>query len=206
MTTIGIVGAGNIGSTLAQLCARAGHEVVLANSRAPETLREVVDGIGTNVRAATVAEAVEVGEILVVSIPLKAYPEVPVDGTAGKVVIDTNNYYPQRDGHIAALDDDSTTSTQLLADHLGQARVVKAFNSIQAQRLADEGAPPGGGRTAIPIAGDDGEAKEIVAHLVNEIGFDTVDTGDLSSSRIFQPGGELYGAAMTAAEIRRAIS
>ncbi len=130
MTTIGLIGSGNIGSTVARLAVDAGHDVVLSNSRGPETLADLVDELGPHARAATAAEAAAAGDIVVVTVPLKAYREVPVEPLRGKVVIDTNNYYPQRDGHIAELDDESTTVSELLQAHLPESRVVKAFNNI----------------------------------------------------------------------------
>src|SRR5688500_15428880 len=130
MTTIGLIGSGNIGSTVARLAVAAGHDVVLSNSRGPETLADLVAELGDRARAATAAEAAEAGDIVVVTIPLKAYREVPVEPLRGKTVIDTNNYYPDRDGHIAELDDESTTTSELLQAHLPGSHVVKAFNNI----------------------------------------------------------------------------
>src|SRR3954447_9395644 len=129
MTTWGFIGSGNIGSTVARLAIAAGHDVVLSNSRGPETLADLVAELGPHARAATPAQAAQAGDVVVVTIPLKAYREVPVEPLRGKVVIDTNNYYPQRDGHIAELDDESTTSSELLQAHLPESRVVKAFNN-----------------------------------------------------------------------------
>jgi hypothetical protein len=191
---IGLIGAGHIGGTLARLFVQAGHQVAVSNSRGPQTLVDLVKSLGENAKAATLEEPAEFGDVVVVSIPTKAIRDVPVVPLAGKVVIDTNNYYAQRDGQIAELDDDSTTSSELLADHLKNARVVKAFNRLRADHLAERGTPAGTpDRLAIPIAGDDQDAKKVVAHLIDEIGFDAVDTGPLSSGRLFQPGTSLYG-------------
>ncbi|MGZ4498188.1 MAG: NADPH-dependent F420 reductase, partial [Nocardioides sp.] len=118
MTTIGLIGAGNIGSTVARLAVNAGHDVVLSNSRGPETLADLVAELGDHARAATAAEAAAAGDVVVVTIPLKSYRDVPVEPLRGKVVIDTNNYYPQRDGEIAELEDESTTTAELLQAHL----------------------------------------------------------------------------------------
>jgi predicted dinucleotide-binding enzyme len=203
---IGFIGAGAIGGTLARLFVQAGDQVALSNSRGPHTLVDLVQELGDNAKAATPEEAAEFGEVVVVSIPVKAIGDVPVAPLAGKVVIDTNNYYAQRDGQIAEIDDDSTTSSELLAVHLKNARVVKAFNQLRSDHLAELGKPAGTpDRLAIPIAGDDPDAKKLVAHLVDEIGFDAVDTGPLSSGRFFQPGGQLYGAQVTAAAIRDVV-
>src|SRR6478735_7465219 len=154
--TIGIIGAGHIGSQVARLAISCGYPVVIGNSRGPETLAELVAELGPSARAATAEDAAKTGEIVVVSIPLKNYREVPVAPLAGKVVIDTNNYYPQRDGHIAELDDESTTTSELLQAHLPESRVVKAFNNIYFGHLRSLPRPAGDPeRSALAIAGDD---------------------------------------------------
>ncbi len=204
---IGIIGAGNIGGALARHFVDAGHEVTIANSRGPETLTELVDQLGPHAHAATAEQAAEFGDIVVVSVPLVNYEQIPVAPTAGKVVIDTNNYYPQRDGQIPELDSKTTTSSELLAAHLPTSQVVKAFNQIQSQRLVEDGTPTGTThRTAIPIAGDDAAAKATVMALIDQIGFDAVDTGPLNSGRLFQPGAPLYVADITADKIRQAMA
>lgn len=204
MTRIGLIGAGNIGGALARHFVAAGHEVALSNSRGPATLADLVAELGPSARAVTPAEAAAFGDVVVVSVPLKRYREVPTTGMAGKPVIDTNNYYPQRDGQIPELDEDRATSSELLAAHLTGAHVVKAFNQIAAARLATDAKPAGAAdRTAIPIAGDDAEVKARIAALIDSIGFDTVDIGGLAASRIFQPGGPLY--AQLSADSARAI-
>jgi predicted dinucleotide-binding enzyme len=204
---IGLIGAGKIGGTLARLFVAQGHEVALSNSRGPETLAELIAEIGPSARAVTPAEAAEFGEVVVVSVPLGRYQEVPTAGMAGKTVIDTNNYYPQRDGHISPLDDDSTTSAELLAKHLPDAHVVKAFNQIRWDHLGANGKPAGTpGRTGIPIAGDDPAAKREVMELIDQIGFDAVDTGPLATGRLFQPNTSLYVANVTAEKIRAVVA
>lgn len=187
MKTIGFIGSGNIGSTLARLFIDAGHGVVLSNSRGPETLADLVLALGDRARAATAAEAAELGDVVVVTTPLHAYREVPVAPLAGKVVIDTNNYYPERDGNIAELDDESTTTSELLAAHLPDAHVVKMFNAIFFEHLGAQGRPAGfPDRRALPMAGDDDNAKVVVQDLVDEIGFDVVDVGPLAQGWRFQ--------------------
>ncbi|MEO6881018.1 MAG: NADPH-dependent F420 reductase [Mycobacteriaceae bacterium] len=187
MKTIGFIGSGNIGSTLAQLFVDAGHGVVLSNSRGPETLSDLVLSLGDRARAATAAEAAELGDVVVVTTPLRAYREVPVAPLAGKVVIDTNNYYPERDGNIAELDDESTTTSELLAAHLPESHVVKMFNAIFFEHLGAQGRPGGSpNRRALPMAGDDDNAKVVVQELVHEIGFDVVDVGPLAQGWRFQ--------------------
>jgi predicted dinucleotide-binding enzyme len=181
VTTIGFIGSGNIGSTVARLAVDAGYDVVLSNSRGPETLRDLTNELGPHARAATATEAASAADIVVVSVPLKAYRAVPVEPLAGKVVIDTNNYYPDRDGHIAELDDESTTTAQLLQEHLGSARVVKGFNNIYFRHLGALARPSGAAdRSALAIAGDDEQAKTSVTAFLDDIGYDAVDLGPLA--------------------------
>lgn len=201
---IGIIGAGHIGGTLARAFVRAGHEVAISNSRGPETLKELVGELGERARAMTTAEAAAFGEVVVVSIPFGRYREVPAKELAGKIVIDTNNYYPQRDGHFEELDTDRTTSSEMFQAHLPGARVVKAFNAIRWDRLRDHARPPGApDRLGIPISGDDPEAKRTVATLIDQIGFDAVDAGSLAEGgRRHQPGTPVYVADLTGAELQ----
>jgi predicted dinucleotide-binding enzyme len=204
---IGLIGAGNIGSTLAKLAVDNGHEVVISNSRGPETLTDLVDELGDSARAGTAAEAATDGEVVVVTIPLKNYRQVPVDELAGKTVIDTNNYYPQRDGQIAELDDGTTTSSQLLAEHLPASRVVKAFNNIRSADLGSQGQPAGTpGRRALPLAGDDEASKKVVSDLIDQFGFDAVDAGRLAEGRRYQPGTPAYLTRLDADELRTAFA
>jgi predicted dinucleotide-binding enzyme len=178
---IGIIGAGHIGGTLARHFVDAGHEVAVSNSRAPETLTGLVEELGDGAQATNPAEAAQFGEIVVVSVPFGRYRELPSEGLAGKVVIDTNNYYPQRDGHFEELDNDRTTSSELLQAHLSGAHVVKAFNAILWTRLRDDGHPAGNGeRVGIPISADDEQAKRTIAELIDQIGFYAVDAGKLA--------------------------
>jgi 8-hydroxy-5-deazaflavin:NADPH oxidoreductase len=204
---IGIVGTGNIGGALAAHFARAGHEVAVSNSRGPESLAELVAALGPAARALAVEEAMRFGDAIAVAIPLGRVAELPADAAAGKVVIDANNYYASRDGQIAELDDDRTTSSELLQRHLRGARVVKAFNTMRAQHLRDLGRPAGDPqRLALPISGDDDEAKRLVAGLIDEIGFDAVDAGSLAEGgRKHQPGSAAYGVDLTADELRAAL-
>jgi 8-hydroxy-5-deazaflavin:NADPH oxidoreductase len=204
MKTIGLIGAGHIGSQLARLAVAHGYDVVVSNSRGPETLASLVHELGPRARAATPAEAAAAGDIVVVTIPLKSYRTVPVTPLAGKIVIDTNNYYPQRDGHIAELDSESTTTSELLQAHLPQSKVVKAFNHIYASELTTHGQPAGSkNRRALVIAGDDESAKAAVARLIDEFGFDVVDAGPLKESWRIQRDTPGYGPRRTADELRR---
>lgn len=206
---IGVIGSGNIGGTVTRLAAAAGHDVAVANSRGPDTLGDLVAEAGPNARAATIEDAIAFGDLIVVAVPVKAYPDLPAEGFDGKIVVDAGNYYPQRDGQIAALDSDETTSTELLAGHLPGARPVKAFNTMNFRPLGSQGSPgaPRGERLALLIAGDDEQAKATVAGLIDELGFAAVDTGSLAQGgRRQQPGSPLYNVELRADEAEAALS
>jgi predicted dinucleotide-binding enzyme len=199
MTTIGLIGAGNIGSTVARLAVDAGYDVVLSNSRGPETLADLVAELGEHARAATPAEAAAAGDIVVVTIPVKNVPQVPVEPLRGKVVIDTNNYYPQRDGQIAELDDESTTVSELLQAHLPESHVVKAFNNINYVMLRELARPHGDPeRSVLAIAGDDAGAKATVAGFLDDIGYDAYDVGPLSEGWRYQRDEPAYASLYSA--------
>jgi predicted dinucleotide-binding enzyme len=207
MATIGLIGAGHIGSQLARLAVKNGHRVVISNSRGPQTLAGLVAELGPSARAATPAEAAAAGEIVIVTVPLKAYRSVPAAPLAGKVVIDTNNYYPQRDGRIPELDAGKTTTADLLQAHLPSSKVVKAFNHIYAAALTTDGQPPGTmNRRALAIAGNDAQAKAIVAKLIDEFGFDVVDAGPLAEGWRYERDMPGYGPRRTADELRRDLA
>jgi predicted dinucleotide-binding enzyme len=194
MTTWSFIGSGNIGSTVARLAVAAGHDVVMSNSRGPSTLDDLIAELGANARAATAEEAAAAGDVVVVTIPLKNYRSVPVDALRGKIVIDTMNYYPDRDGRIGDLDDESTTTSELLQAHLEGARVVKAFNNIYFAHLAALARPKwADDRSALAIAGDDVDAKATVAGLLDEIGYDAVDLGPLAEGWRTQRDTSAYG-------------
>jgi predicted dinucleotide-binding enzyme len=194
MTTIGFIGAGNIGSTVARLAVDAGYDVVLSNSRGPETLAELTSALGPSARAATPAEAASAGDLVVVTIPLKNIGQLPLDALAGKTIIDTNNYYPERDGQISALNDGSKTSSELLQALIPTADVVKGFNNIFFKHLAALARPSGAAdRSALAIAGDSPDAKSAVASFFDAIGYDVVDAGPLAESWRFQPDTPAYG-------------
>lgn len=204
---IGLIGAGNIGGTLARLAVTAGHTVVLSNSRGPDTLADQVRELGPSATAGTPEDAVTGADLVVVSVPMHAYRQVPAAGLTGTVVVDTNNYYPARDGQIAELDDGSATSSELLARHLPGSLVVKAFNAIRFDHLGSHGSPAGTpGRRALPIAGDDAGAKAVVNALIDEFGFDVVDAGPLAEGRRFQPGTPAYGPRLDAEQLRQALA
>jgi len=207
MPTIGLIGAGHIGSQVARLAVKNGDNVVISNSRGPETLAGLVSELGPKARAATPQEAAKAGDIVVVTIPLKNIRSVPVEPLAGKVVIDTNNYYPQRDGHIPELDNESTTTSGLLQAHLPKSKVVKAFNHIYAAALTTDGLPTGApNRRALAIAGHDKDAKATVTRLLDQFGFDTVDIGPLEESWRIQRDTPGYGPRRNAEELRRDLA
>ena len=205
---IGIIGSGKIGSTLAAHFVRIGHDVAIGNSRGPASLADLVAELGDRARAATPEGAAAFGDVVVVSIPFGRYRELPTSGLSDTIVVDANNYYPQRDGNFPELDDDTTTSSELLQAHLPNARVVKAFNAMNWRRLRDLGRPAGDpDRLGVPISGDDEQAKETVAELIDRIGFDPVDAGSLAEGgRKHQPGSPVYAADLPTAELRSRLA
>jgi predicted dinucleotide-binding enzyme len=207
MTTIGFIGAGHIGQAVARLALDHGYDVVLSNSRGPETLTAVVDALGPGASADTAEGAATRGDLVVVTIPFKAHRDVPVAPLAGKIVIDTNNYYPQRDGQVAEIDDGRTTSAAMLADHLPESRVVKAFNHITSSHLTEHARPADSeDRRALAVAADDPEAKATVDGLIDELGFDTVDAGLLADSWRYEPNTPGYGPWLDEAGLRDALA
>jgi len=183
MTTLGIIGAGHIGSQVARAAIAAGYDVVIANSREPETLAALVAELGEHARAATAADAAAAGDVVVVTVPFKSYASIPVEPLAGKIVIDTNNYYWERDGHVPALDEGRDTVTGLLQEHLPTSRVAKGFNHIMAKDITTDGRPAGAAdRRALATASDFADAAAFVTGLYDQFGFDTVNVGPLSES------------------------
>ncbi|MFD8261149.1 NADPH-dependent F420 reductase [Streptomyces griseoluteus] len=205
---IGIIGAGNIGGNLTRRLTALGHDVAVANSRGPETLRELAEETGaTPVRAEDAAEG---AQVVVVTVPLKAVPLLPdglLDGAAeGAAVIDTGNYYPQRDGRIAAIEDEGLTESRWTERHLGHP-VIKAFNGTYAQDILERPRPAGDpDRLALPVAGDDEAAKRTVRALIEELGFDTVDAGGITDSWRQQPGTPVYGLQAGVEAVRKALA
>ena len=194
MTTVGIIGSGMIGGTVARLAVAAGYRVVLSNSRGPQTLAELAGELGPLATAGAAGQAAEAGDLVLVSVPVKAFGDLPVTALAGKPVMDTGNYYPQRDGQLAELDTGALTSSALLQRYLSGAQVVKVFNNIFFKHLASLARPHGADeRTALPIAGDDAAAKAAVTAFLDAIGYDAVDTGSLADSWRQEPGTPVYG-------------
>lgn len=192
---IGIIGSGHIGSTAARLFIKAGHDVAVSNSRGPDTLRALIAELGGRARALTVNEAARFGDVVLVAIPFGKYRDLPAEALTGKIVIDAGNYYPERDGQFTELDLGKTTSSELVAQHLPDTRVMKAFNTIYYKDLAEQGDTNLSleNRRVIFIAGDNRAAKATVARLIEEIGFAPIDLGGLhEGGKRQQPGTPVY--------------
>ena len=202
---IGIIGAGFIGRGLASLAVKSGHEVMISNSRAPRTLGSTA--VALRCQVGTAADAAAFGELVMLAIPFYAIDTLPSDALKGKIVVDANNYYPERDGAISELDRNETTTSEMLARHLAGARVVKAFNAILQRDLEVDcraaGAPD---RRALPISGDDVQAKRIVTGLLDQFGYDTVDAGPLSEGWRFQRAKPAYCIRLDVAGLMRALA
>ncbi|SIO85703.1 Predicted dinucleotide-binding enzymes [Nocardiopsis sp. JB363] len=200
--TLGIIGAGAVGQTVARLAIAGGWNVVLSNSRGPRSLTDLVTELGPKARAATVAEAAIAGDLVVAAVPLIAHAQLPKRELAGKIVIDTMNYTVERDGHLPELDSNELTSSGMTQRHLADSRVVKAFNNITTDHLAALPRPKDvADRNALPIAGDDTEAKKEAGALLSDLGFDAVDVGDLGQSWRFGPNTALYALVYAGEEM-----
>jgi hypothetical protein len=203
MAKIGTIGAGNIGGTLAKRFAELGHDVTISNSRGPQSLTERAAELG--VKTGTIEEATTGADVVVLAIPLKAVADLPSDIFDGLIVIDANNYYPQRDGVIPEIG--PASSTRWTADQFPKATFVKAFNNIQSAHLGGSGQPAGTpGRIALPVATDDATARELVFGLVDALGFDPVDGGSLDESWRQEPGTAIYGTDLDAAGAEKALA
>lgn len=193
MPTLGIIGSGNIGTAVARLAVATGIPVVVANSRGPQSLADLIAELGPLATAGTVEQAAQAGDFVLLSVPLHAHTAVPAAPLAGKVVLDTSNYYPSRDGRIAELDKDEVTTSELILRHFDGARLVKAFTNILAHHIPQLARPAGAAdRTALPIAGDDAGAKADAATLIDRLGFDTIDAGSFAQSWRFEPDATAY--------------
>jgi predicted dinucleotide-binding enzyme len=194
MTTVGLIGSGRIGSTVARLAVDAGHDVVLSNSRGPETLRDLVAELGPRARAATCEGAAAAGDIVVVSLPVTAYPEIAGAPLAGKAVLDTGNYYPARDGQIPEIDDGTFFDSEYLREQLTGAEVVKVFNNIFFRHLLNLARPADAAdRSYLPIAADSTAVKGAVTEFLDSIGYGTIDSGLLADGWRQLPGTPVYG-------------
>ena len=201
---IGIIGAGFIGRGLALHAIRNGHDVMISNSRGPRTLGSAAAALRCQV--GTADDAARFGDVVFLALPMHAYKEIPVAPLAGKVVVDVVNYYPDRDGPIETLDTGSTTTSEMIARHLPGAKLVKAFNAILANDLEKDARPSGTpGRRALPIAGDDLEAKAMVATLVDQFGFDVVDAGPLTEGWRFERARPVYCVRLEKDGLTRAL-
>ena len=195
MATVGLIGSGRIDSTVARLAIVAGYDAVLSNSRGPQTLRNVVESLGPRARAATGDEAAVLSDLVVVAVPVKAFPALPAGALAGRLVLDAGNYYPPRDGHVPEIDDKSLTSSAYLHRNAPGAEVVKVFNNIFFKHLQNLARPAGSAsRSCLPIAGDSAAAKETVAEFLDAIGYEALDYGTLAESWRQEPGTPAYGA------------
>ena len=192
--TIGILGSGAIGSNVARLAINGGFQVVVSNSRGPETLKDLVQELGKNCCAGTVEETARCADLVVLSVPLSAYKKLPVDALRGKIVIDTMNYYPTRDGKFPELDEARITSSEMVQDFLKDSIVVKTLHTQDSSHLFTNGRPKdvSSKRTTIPISGDDYQAKKIVTSFLNSIGYNVIDAGTLADSWKVEPGTPIY--------------
>ena len=196
MTTIGIIGAGHIGSTLAQGLIGLGHDVVISHSRGPESLAELIAELGPKAQAATPEEAAAAGEWAIVTVPMKSLDAVPVEQLEGKIVLDTCNYYWERDGRISVLDENETTTSEMVQAHLPSSRIVKAFNHIRAAEILTDGTPAGTeNRRALATASEFPEAIALVTEIYDAFGLDTVNVGPLSESWRVERDRPAYAAA-----------
>jgi predicted dinucleotide-binding enzyme len=203
---IGIIGAGHVGSTLAGLFVHAGHDVAIANAHGPATLRDLQTELGPHGHAVTTEEAAFYGDAVVLAVPFGHYRDIPTGGLDGKTVIDAGNYYAERDGHIAVLDDQVTTSSELVQQYFSLTHVVKAFNAMRWDHLRDFGHEGGANHLyGIPVAGDDPVAKTDIFNLIEQVGYEPVDAGDLGDGRKFQPGTDVYDADLWADDLRDLI-
>jgi predicted dinucleotide-binding enzyme len=201
---VGVIGSGHIGATVARRLVDSGHEVAISNSRGPDSLHDLATAIGA--KPATVEDAAQFGDVVVEAIPFGAYDELPKDALQGKLVIDASNYYPGRDGTYEDVEH-GTASAELVARHLDGAKVVKAFNTMNWKSIRDQARPAGDpDRLAMPIAADDEKAKQRVAELIDEMGFDPVDGGTLHESKRQEPGTPVYGADLPADAARDALA
>lgn len=202
---IGIIGAGFVGRAVARLATQAGHQVMLSNSRGPQTLFSLKPMIGCE--AGTVEEAADFSDMVVIAVPLNAVAQLPSSRLKNKLIIDAVNYYPERDGQIAELDNGTLTTSERLAQQFPDATVVKAFNAIQMTDLEVQGLPAGdSNRRALPLAGDDEQAKKRVATLYDTFGFDPVDVGPLAEGWRFERGTPVYCVRMTRAQLKAAVA
>jgi 8-hydroxy-5-deazaflavin:NADPH oxidoreductase len=207
MTTIGIIGSGHVGSNLAKAAVAHGYDVVISNSTGPDSLAGLVGELGQQATAATPEQAAAAADFAIVAIPVTTVGQVPVKPLAGKVVIATINYFPKRDGPIAEIDNGTTTVPGVLQAHLPASKVVRAFSMIDAADMSGDGHPAGDPkRRALALAGDDAEARKLVAGLYDQLGFDTLDLGGLAESWRVDPGQAAFVTRQNLAELRANVA
>ena len=202
---IGIIGAGFIGRAVARLAVKHGHEVMISNSRHPKTLGSAMVSIGCAI--GTAKDAAEFGEVVLLAVPFSATQDIDPAPLAGKILMDADNYYPMRDGAIPELDSGATTTSEITARHFAGAQVVKAWNAILEKDIETTGKPSGAlDRRALPIAGDDAEAKRVAAELFDQLGFDVVDAGPLSEGWRFERARPAYCRPLDKAALTKALA
>jgi len=207
MTIIGIIGSGHVGSNLAKAAIAHGYDVMLSNSQGPDSLTDLVAELGPRASSAAPADAAAASDFAIVAIPITTIDQVPVEPLTGKVVIATINYFPQRLGHIPEIDDGTTTAPGLLQAHLPASRVVRAFSMIDAGDMSGDGHPAGDPkRRALALAGDDPAAKQLVAGLYDEFGFDALDIGGLDESWRVDVGQPAFVVRQNLAELKANVS
>jgi hypothetical protein len=203
MTTIGIIGSGHVGQSIAKAAIANGYDVVLSNNQGPGSLASVVKRLGSHASAATPAEAAARGDFAVVAIPITTIDQVPVEPLEGKVVICTINYFPERLGHIPEIDNGTTTAPGLLQAHLPKSQVVRAFSMIDAADMSEDGHPKGDPkRRALALSGDDPDAKKLVANLYDQFGFDALDIGGLDESWRVDAGQKAFVTHQNLAQLK----
>jgi predicted dinucleotide-binding enzyme len=207
MTTIGILGSGHVGTSLARASIAHGYDVILSNTRGPGSLTAVVSDLGPHASAASPTEAASAADFAIVAIPLTGIDQVPVRPLAGKVVISTINYFPRRDGHITAIEDGTTTTPGLLQAHLPDSYVVRAFSMLDAADMSGDGYRRGDPkRRALALAGDDVAAKKLVARLYDEFGFDPLDIGGLAESWRIEAGQPAFVVRQDLAQLKANVA
>jgi 8-hydroxy-5-deazaflavin:NADPH oxidoreductase len=207
MTTIGIIGAGHVGQNIAKAAIASGYDVILSNNQGPDSLAGLVKELGPHASAAASDDAAARCDFAVVAIPITTIDQVPVEPLAGKVVIATINYFPDRLGHIPEIDDGTTTAPGLLQEHLPTSKVVRAFSMIDAADMSGDGHPAGDPkRRALALAGDDPKAKQLVADLYNQFGFDALDIGGLDESWRLDAGQKAFVTHQNLAQLKENVA
>jgi 8-hydroxy-5-deazaflavin:NADPH oxidoreductase len=207
VTTIGIIGAGHVGQNIAKAAIANGYDVILANNSGPGSLADLINDLGPHASAATPSDAAGRSDFAVVAIPITTIDEVPVEPLAGKVVLATINYFPDRLGHVPEIDNGTTSAPGLLQAHLPKSKVVRAFSMIDAADMSGDGHPAGDPRRrALALAGDDAEAKQLVERLYDEFGFDALDIGGLDESWRVDAGQKAFVTRQTLAELKENVA